>query len=53
MATQAKTSDTPVIPQDRAEAVLDPATYSDWAGALDQFDWLREHMPVGAHGRQR
>ncbi|WOE76045.1 cytochrome P450 [Alterisphingorhabdus coralli] len=40
-------TESPHIPQERAEAVLDPATYSDWDGALDQFDWLRDHMPVG------
>lgn len=37
----------PTIPADRMEAVIAPETYADWDAALDNFDWLRAHMPVG------
>lgn len=37
----------PTIPADRIEAVIAPETYADWDAALDNFDWLRAHMPVG------
>ncbi|HVR90188.1 MAG TPA: cytochrome P450 [Novosphingobium sp.] len=33
-------------PADIARAVIDPAAYAEWGGLLDQFDWLREHLPV-------
>ncbi len=36
----------PVAPPEIAHAVLDPAAYAAWDPLLDQFDWLRENMPV-------
>ena len=33
-------------PPDIARAVIDPAAYAAWDPLLDQFDWLREHLPV-------
>ena len=36
----------PVAPAEIARAVIDPAAYAAWDPLLDQFDWLRENMPV-------
>jgi cytochrome P450 len=36
----------PIAPPDMARAVIDPQAYADWDPLLDQFDWLRKHMPV-------
>ena len=36
----------PIAPADIANAVIDPKAYGAWDPLLDQFDWLREHMPV-------
>ena len=35
-----------IAPADMARAVIDPQAYADWDPLLDQFDWLRDHMPV-------
>jgi cytochrome P450 len=35
-----------IAPEEMARAVIDPQAYADWDPLLDQFDWLREHMPV-------
>ncbi len=36
----------PIAPPEIALAVIDPAAYAAWDPLLDQFDWLRENMPV-------
>ncbi len=36
----------PIAPPEIARAVIDPAAYAAWDPLLDQFDWLRENMPV-------
>ena len=47
MATAAAPTLTgPFAPPEIAAAVLDPNAYAAWDPLLDQFDWLREHMPV-------
>jgi cytochrome P450 len=35
-----------VAPPEMARAVINPAAYADWDPLLDQFDWLRDNMPV-------
>ncbi len=34
------------VPVDIARAVIDPAAYAAWDPLLDQFDWLRENIPI-------
>ena len=46
MATAPDLAAGPLAPPEMAAAVLDPGAYADWDPLLDQFDWLREHMPV-------
>jgi cytochrome P450 len=35
-----------IAPPEIARAVLNPEAYAAWDPLLDQFDWLRENMPV-------
>ena len=35
-----------IAPAEIARAVIDPAAYAEWDPLLDQFDWLRENMPI-------
>ncbi len=35
-----------IAPDEIARAVIDPAAYAAWDPLLDQFDWLRQNMPV-------
>ena len=35
-----------IAPADMARSVIDPQAYADWDPLLDQFDWLRDNIPV-------